>query len=328
VNEGALLPPALVLTAGLGTRLDPLTRLVAKAAVPLAGRPLVARVLDWLRDQGVREAVLNLHHRPETVTAIVGDGSPFGLRVRYSWEPVLLGSAGGPRHALPLLDADPLLIVNGDTLCDVPLALFADAHRRRGAEVTLALVPNPAPDHYNGVVLDDEDRVVGIRPKGQAEGTWHFVGIQFANASVFAGLRDGERVESVAGIYRDMISARPGSVRGWRLALPFIDVGTPRDYLEAALVLAREEPAGALVAPTAAVDTRASLADTIVWPRVTIEADAHLERSIIAGDVRIPRGYTATNAVIIPARLARADDQARIDGDLAVFAMPHPRHLH
>src|SRR6187455_1818633 len=113
--------PVLVLTAGFGNRLDPLTRLIAKPAVPVAGRTLIERVLEWLRAQGVTDAVLNLHHRPETLTSIVGDGAHLGLRIRYSWEMPLLGSAGGPRHALPLLDSQTFLIVNGDTLCDVAL---------------------------------------------------------------------------------------------------------------------------------------------------------------------------------------------------------------
>ena len=107
---------ALVLTAGLGRRLRPLTDVRAKPAVPVAGEALIRRVLSWLAGQGVREAVLNLHHRPETITRVVGDGSALGLRVRYAWEPTLLGSAGGPRAMLPLLEPASTLIVNGDTL--------------------------------------------------------------------------------------------------------------------------------------------------------------------------------------------------------------------
>jgi len=98
--------PCLVLTAGLGTRLDPLTRLVAKPAVPLGDRTLIERVLLWLREQQVTDVALNLHFRPETITAIVGNGRQLGLQVRYSWERHILGSAGGPRHALSLLDAE------------------------------------------------------------------------------------------------------------------------------------------------------------------------------------------------------------------------------
>src|SRR5690242_15134246 len=92
---------AIVLSAGLGTRLRPLTLVRAKPAIPVAGEPLIRRILSWLARQGVAEAVVNLHYLPSTLTSIVGDGADLGLRVRYSWEqPIVLGSAGGVRHAL------------------------------------------------------------------------------------------------------------------------------------------------------------------------------------------------------------------------------------
>src|SRR4029453_6220116 len=94
---------ALVLAAGLGTRLQPLTLARAKAAAPVDGEPLVRRTIRWLTRPGLTDLVVNLHHKPETITAVVGDGSDLGARVRYSWESPVLGSAGGPRHALPLL---------------------------------------------------------------------------------------------------------------------------------------------------------------------------------------------------------------------------------
>ena len=87
---------ALVLTAGLGTRLRPLTQVRAKPAIPVAGEPMVRRIVRWLAG-GVTDVVLNLHHLPETLAAAVGDGSDLGVRARYSWEqPEVLGSAGGP----------------------------------------------------------------------------------------------------------------------------------------------------------------------------------------------------------------------------------------
>jgi NDP-sugar pyrophosphorylase family protein len=86
--------PALVLTAGLATRLRSLSCVRAKAAVPVAGEPLVRRILRQLRAADVRDAVLNLHHLPHTITRVVGDGSDLGIRVRYSWEVPVLGSAG------------------------------------------------------------------------------------------------------------------------------------------------------------------------------------------------------------------------------------------
>src|SRR5918996_4358488 len=127
--------PALVLTAGLATRLRPLSDVRAKAALPVGGEAIVSRILRWLRDAGVRRVVLNLHHRPETLTRIVGDGLDWDLQVRYSWENPLLGSAGGPKRALPLLDAERFLIVNGDTITDCDLRAIADRHVHTGAMV-------------------------------------------------------------------------------------------------------------------------------------------------------------------------------------------------
>src|SRR4030095_7669245 len=98
--------PALVLTAGLATRLRPLSFVRAKAALPIGDRAIVQRILQWLAGHGVNDAVLNLHHLPHTITRIVGDGSTEEVRVRYSWEMPVLGSARGPTRA-PALPPPP-----------------------------------------------------------------------------------------------------------------------------------------------------------------------------------------------------------------------------
>src|SRR4051812_30294001 len=177
---------------------------------------MIRRIIRWLVSQRVTDLVLNLHHRPETLTAIVGDGADLGARVRYSWEqPRVLGSAGGPRLALPLLAAETFFIVNGDTLTDVDLAGIASAHADSGARVTLALVPNEEFDRYGGVLLDDERRVTGFVRRGPAaRGSYHFIGVQVAHASVFAPLVVGEPASSIGAVYDTLMAARPGSVRG------------------------------------------------------------------------------------------------------------------
>ena len=146
------IPRALVMTAGLGTRLRPLTEQRAKAAVPVNGVPLARRVIGWLAEHGIRDLVLNLHHQPASITAQVGDGADLGVRVRYSWEqPVVLGSGGGPRHALSLLVDDErstCLLVNGDTLTNLNPNALLDDHFASGAVVNMALIPNPRPDKY------------------------------------------------------------------------------------------------------------------------------------------------------------------------------------
>ena len=101
-----MLRHGLILAAGLGTRLRPLTLERAKPAIAVGGVPIVRRIVTWMVREGVTDLVVNLHHRPETIAAVLGDGSDLGARVRYSWEqPAVLGSAGGPRHALPIIGA-------------------------------------------------------------------------------------------------------------------------------------------------------------------------------------------------------------------------------
>ena len=306
--------PALVLTAGVGSRLDPLTRLVAKAAVPLDDRSLVEHVLSWLSGQGIEHAVLNLHHRPASITRLVADGRHLGLSVRYSWEPTLLGSAGGPRRALPLLSSDSFLIVNGDTLCHVDLRAMLAQHAESGALVTMALVPNRAPHHYNGVCLNERNEVVGFVHKGpEAQGSQHFIGVQIARASVFARLEDGRPAETVWGLYRDLVASEPGRVLGFPIDTDFIDVGTPSDYLEAALRL-RKQTGG---------DSGARLSSSLVWPGASVDETAELDRCIVAGGVHVPGGFTASSRIILPASVAAKTDAIAIRGDMALFPLAH-----
>ncbi len=275
--------PALVLTAGLASRLQPLSGVRAKAALPVAGEALVLRILRSLGDAGVTRVVLNLHHRAGTITREVGDGSALGLSVRYSWETAVLGSAGGPARALPLLEADRFLIINGDTLANVDLRTLAAQHVDTNALVTMAVVDgNPK---YNGLIADDAGMVRGF---GREPGAFHFIGVQAVNAAAFAGVSPDARSETVHGLYPDLIAQRPGSVRVMRTAAEFFDIGTPRDYLSTALTLAAREGRaldrgrGCTIAPDA------TLTDTILWNGVTVGSRATLTRCVVADHVQVP----------------------------------------
>jgi NDP-sugar pyrophosphorylase family protein len=313
--------PALVLTAGLGTRLDPLTRLLAKPAVPVAGRSLVERVLDWLRLQGVTDLVLNLHHKPETITGIVGDGAHLGMRVRYSWEHPILGSAGGPRRALPLHEADPCQIRNGATLCEVDLAPLVAAHARTGALATLVVVRNTAPDRYNGIVLGEDGAVRDFVPKGRAADSWHFVGVQVVNAAAFASLADGVPAETIAGLYRELVTTQPGSLRAWPVDQPFVDVGTPRDYLGTALARGSAGATGSVIEAAASdVDSTARLARSVVWAGARVGPGVELDECVVA-DVSLPADFRATRSVLVPASVVRPGDRVTTTRDVAVFPL-------
>jgi NDP-sugar pyrophosphorylase family protein len=227
---------ALVLAAGLGTRLRPLTDRCAKPAIPVAGEPIIRRITRWLAAHGVTDLVVNLHHLPHTITAVLGDGSDLAVRVRYSWEqPRILGSAGGPRQALDIIGEDTFVVVNGDTLTDLNLRALLDAHRGSGALVTLAVVPNREPLKYGGVLMQDDGVVTGFVPRGPSaggshHGSYHFIGVQVVHADAFRHLPPGEPASSIGGTYEALIAARRGSVRGFLSDAAFWDIGTPDDH--------------------------------------------------------------------------------------------------
>jgi mannose-1-phosphate guanylyltransferase len=288
------------LTAGLGTRLRPLSYVRAKPAVPVAGEPLIRRILRYASDHGVREAVLNLHCLPETVTARVGDGSDFDLRVRYSFESPILGSAGGPRKALSLLPDEQFFIINGDTLTNVDLSALADNHRRSGALVTIAVVPNRWPDRYSGIIVDSIGRFHSVVPRGSLVPSYHVVGVQMAHPSAFANLPLDEPAESIGGLYRSLVAHDLGAVRAFLCTADFWDVGTPTDYLEASRSIGeRERRPFPHVGRTSVIDPAARVSDSVLWDDVEIGPGATLNRCIVADAVKIPAGVCFENCAII-----------------------------
>jgi NDP-sugar pyrophosphorylase family protein len=255
---------ALVLAAGLGTRLRPMTDLCAKPAIPVAGEPIIRRISRWLAAQGVNDLVVNLHHLPHTVSAVLGDGSDLSVRVRYSWEqPRILGSAGGPRQALEIIGADTFIIVNGDTLTDLDLRALVEAHRTHeahsgsGVLVTLALVPNREPHKYGGVRMQDDSVVTSFVGRGAAaEGSYHFIGVQVVHADAFRPIPPGEPASSIGGTYDALIAARRGSVRGFVSDAAFWDIGTPEDHARTSAEFEeREKGVGSLFRDRAAKKT-------------------------------------------------------------------------
>jgi len=281
--------PALLLTAGLGTRLRPLSDVRAKGAVPVAGEPLARRTIRWLVGAGITDIVLNLHHRPATLTAVTGDGSDLGARVRYSWEQPILGSAGGPRHALPLLDSTRFLIVNGDTLTNLDLDALLSRHRISGALVTMALVPNIRPEQYGGVLVTD-GVVTGFTARGARDPNYHFTGVQVAERAAFESLADGVPAESIGEVYPALMRARPGAVSAFVSDATFEDIGTPRDYLDTTFRVANREGVGAEWQAGAGcrVARDVTLRRTVLWDRVTVGPGVSLSDCIVTDDVAVP----------------------------------------
>lgn len=160
----------MVLAAGLGTRLRPLTERVPKALVEVGGRPLVGYALAQLAFAGIRDVIVNVHHLAEAVESSLGDGSSFGVRLRYSRESELLDSGGGIRRARWFLEGGTFLVLNADTIQDVPLPDLLAAHRESGAWATLVVRSDPRVERYGVVEVDEAGKVRRILGRPQAPG--------------------------------------------------------------------------------------------------------------------------------------------------------------
>jgi NDP-sugar pyrophosphorylase family protein len=159
----------MIMAAGKGTRLRPLTDLVSKPMAPIVNRPALHHILRLLGRHGFGEVVINLHHLPETITDWFGDGGSLGMDITYSFEPELLGTAGGVKNNATFLGDDTFLVMSGDALTDIDLTGLVATHRRRGSIATLAVKEVPDPSLYGVVVVDDDDRVVGFQEKPPRE---------------------------------------------------------------------------------------------------------------------------------------------------------------
>jgi MurNAc alpha-1-phosphate uridylyltransferase len=233
---------AMILAAGRGERMRPLSDATPKPLLPVGGKPLIAWQIEALARAGFRDIVINVAHRAEQMLAALGDGAAFGVRIAWSREPEPLETAGGIATASPLLAPGPALIVSGDiwtrfdyaALVPRMTTLAADASRR----AHLVMVPNP-PYHARGdFALAGEH----LRLEGDARLTFGNIGVY--DTALFRELPRGVKLKMLP-LYRDWI--RRALVSGERYDGPWANVGTPADLaaLDAALAKSHErhEPA-------------------------------------------------------------------------------------
>lgn len=149
---------AMILAAGVGSRLDPLTRAVPKPMVPVVNRPVLEHLVELLVRHGSSHVVMNTHYLAEQIEAHFGDGHAYGTRILYSREERLMGTAGGVKRMEAQFD-DTFVVIGGDDLTNVNLSEMVDFHRSRGALVTIGLSVVDDPSQFGVVLLDDNNRV-------------------------------------------------------------------------------------------------------------------------------------------------------------------------
>jgi NDP-sugar pyrophosphorylase family protein len=226
----------MILAAGYGSRLRPLTSYLPKPLVPVLNRPLLWYLLGSLRRAGLHEIAINLHYRGEQIRHWLGNGSRFGVQVTYSDEAELLGSAGGVRRLRQFFGDAPAVIIHGDLLFDVDLAAVIQYHQCREAQATIVL--HPAHHRYRygmikvnalGEIAQFVDQHAPWTPGPLIETV--FTGVQILEPAVLDAIPEGSAMLTTA-VYPQLLE-RSGRLYGYLMQGYWSDLGTPRRYWEA-----------------------------------------------------------------------------------------------
>jgi mannose-1-phosphate guanylyltransferase len=298
----------MILAGGLSTRLYPLTRLVPKPLVPVAGVPNAAHLVRYLKEYGFDEIAINVHYLADAIVAALGDGSHFGVKLHYSHETELLGSAGAVKKIQSFFGDEGFLVIGCDELTDIRLDRLLEFHRDRQAIATIGLVDCDEVDQYGVVVVDDRGKVIGFQEK-PAKGTERSkkvnTGVYAFSPAIFEHIPAGEFYDFGKQVFPALQGAGERFYGFDARGAYWADIGTPSEYRRASFDVLRGvvriphvEPNGihpsAQLAPTARIEGPVRVGAgvcvgdgcSIVGPSVlddgvTLEAGARLERSIL-----------------------------------------------
>jgi NDP-sugar pyrophosphorylase family protein len=315
---------AMLLAAGHGERMLPITTVVPKPLIPVLGRPLAPQILSGLAAEGIDEVVMNLHHLPERLRGALGDGRGYGLRALYFSieEQTLLGTGGGIAHAASRLrGTGTILVRNSDFLADIALKDVVASHVRSGCPATIVLAPHRP--GYTPVATDGRNRVTAFG--GDAGGRYLFTGYHLIEESILELIPSDAPSDIVRGVYLGL--AAGGRLNAFVHEGFWWEFGEPRQYPEGSMrivALGAEQrarlgnfdsvrtTAGAVAAIGAGADLsapgielagtlgigmgvcvgeRATLIDTIVMPEAWVGPGSSLERCIVAPGTEIPGGF-------------------------------------
>jgi len=226
---------AMILAAGLGTRLRPLTNTMPKPLLPVGGTPLIVWNLLLLRRHGIRDVVINLHYLAPMIQQALGDGSKYGMRISYSHERVLLGTGGALKQVEGSFNGEPILVLNGDTLVEIDLEAVIAFHRTRHAAATLVVRTDPDAASWGLVEMDDDQRIVRITGKGLPSPILAhprmFAGVHLLHPRLLRDIPKGQ-ASSIIDAYLAAIQ-RGDAVLGFEHQGYWSDVGTPQRYSQA-----------------------------------------------------------------------------------------------
>jgi NDP-sugar pyrophosphorylase family protein len=295
---------AMILTAGLGTRLRPLTLERAKPTIPLLGKPLVVRLITKLMKEGATGFRLNLHHLPHTIESIFQSIEWGAMPVSFSHELQILGTAGGLKANESYFDDDTFLMVNGDIVMDFPLKEALAFHKENKPLATLILYPQAEPYRYSPIRIDEVGRLrnfKGARPGGKLRPeTYVFTGAHILEPDIFSLIPPGVPWEINDQVYPKALDAG-AKILGFPVEGYWSDLGNPPRYLGTQRELLMREG----TTPPQRISDRAGVSvDNFIGPFVSIgencvvEVGASIENSILWENVRVKKNCVVRNCII------------------------------
>jgi mannose-1-phosphate guanylyltransferase len=297
---------ALVLAGGEGTRLRPLTHTVPKPVMPLAGRPFLTFMLDWLREHGVDDVLLSCGFLAHAVEDVLGEEYN-GVRLRYVHEDEPLGTAGPVRLAADEgLLQDRVFILNGDVLTDMDLTAQLAFHEEKGAKATLALIAvedtssyGVVPTDENGAVLEFLEKSPGPAPTDRIN-----AGAYVIERDVIERIPAGRAVSFEREVFPGLVGE---GLYGFHSEGYWIDIGTPERYLESTYdllsgrvhsTLPPRDETGSLIYEPALIAGAHIGPQTVLGPHCSVGADSVVERSVLHSRVMVGSGCIIREAVL------------------------------
>ena len=296
----------MLLAAGLGTRLRPLTDLRPKPIVPVANRPLAGFAMEHLGRAGVQQIVANTHPQPEQVERVLRGACPDGIELTFSRETELLGTGGGLHRARSLFrdPTGPVIVMNGDTLFAPDLEAAMQAHLERGAVATMILRRTPEPERFGAIGVDEKGHVRTLlgSPEGRPEHErLMFTGVHILAPDAFGAMPESGCVIRTA--YRTWVD-QGAPVIGVVEDSPWADLGTVFEYHRLNLALASGAfvwpgvtPRGGCILPANAEEDP-QIRRSVVGEGVELIDDAELDRCVVWPGVTVAR--SAVDAVLTP----------------------------
>jgi len=291
---------AMILAAGLGTRLRPLTEKRPKALMPVANQPIISRVIEYLKAQGVSEIVVNAHHHHSQLLRYLDSGKPFGLPIQVRVEKEILGTGGGIKNTEGFWDDAPFLVINGDILTDIDLVEAYENHLKSHALVTLVLHHC---EPFNQIQVDDRWNILDIAKQNLA-GRLAFTGIHVISPQLLSRIPEGVFYDIIL-CYQKLI-ASGNQVRAfiskghtWR------DIGSVQSYIEANRDLAERKfviGPGCKIAPSVKFEDWA-----VVGEKSVLEETSEVRASILWEGAKVRKGVKIANSVVTGSREVTAD---------------------